>query len=74
MKTNKEDMKKFLDKVRLESKSFKRYDNLIDNNTWNSSYDNTDSVFIYEYKVSKDYKHVVVFMNKGEYIDYFVMK
>ena len=74
MKNNRGNMKEFLDKVRRESKSFKRYDALKDNNTWNNSYDETDSVFIYDYDVSKEYKHVVIFMNKGEYKAYFIMK
>lgn len=63
---------KWLNKVRREGTNRRRYDlakskpvNL------NNIYDDTDSIFIYDYTNNSETVNVVIFMKNGEYIDYF---
>lgn len=60
----------FLNKVKSEGTNKTRYDKLIEANTWqDNNYDVTSTIFIYDYEGKK----VVIFMEKGEYTNYFIL-
>lgn len=65
------DIIEFLNKVQREGTNKTRYDKLDFANTWeNKSYDETSSIFIYDYEEKK----VVIFMEKGQYTNYFILE
>lgn len=57
---------KWLNKVRREGLRLARYDIVSD-----EGYDETRSVFVYKYLEDADYIEVVIFMDRGEYINYY---
>ena len=63
----------FLNRVQREGTN-KRRDDLLDlANTWSTKhYDDTESVFIYDFTDEDKRMTVVIIMSHGEYIDYFI--
>ena len=60
----------FLNKVKSEGTNKTRYDKLIEADTWkDNNYDVTSTIFIYDYEGKK----VVIFMEKGEDTNYFIL-
>lgn len=63
----------FLNKVQREGTNKRRYDLLDLANTWATKhYDDTESVFIYDFIEEDRRMTVVIVMSHGEYIDYFI--
>lgn len=58
----------FLNKVEREGTNKIRYDKLISSNTWEPKYDDTSSIFVYDYENKK----IVIFKERGEFINYFI--
>ena len=63
----------FLNRVQREGTNKRRYDLLDLANTWSiKHYDDTESIFIYDFTDEDKRMTVIIVMSHGEYIDYFI--
>lgn len=63
----------FLNRVQREGTNKRRYDLLDLANTWSTKhYDDTESIFIYDFTDEDKRMTVIIIMSHGEYIDYFI--
>lgn len=63
----------FLNRVQREGTNKRRYDLLDSANTWSTKhYDDTESIFIYDFTDEDKRMTVIIVMSHGEYIDYFI--
>ena len=66
-KLSKKDIE-FLNKVEREGINKRRFDELDFANTWSKNYNDTSSIFIYDYEEKK----IIIIKEKGEFINYFI--